>query len=35
MVFLTAYEFSEINGQWKEFLVHDGAIPASAVKSAK
>lgn len=33
-VFLTAYEFGEINGQWKEFLVHDGTVLASAVKSA-
>lgn len=32
-VFLSAYEFGEINGEWKEFLVHDGTVLAAAVKS--
>lgn len=31
-VFVSAYEFSEYNGGWKEFLVHDGTVVASAVK---
>lgn len=31
--FLSAYEFNEHNGRWKEFLVHDGAVLAAAVKS--
>lgn len=31
--FVSAYEFNEHNGKWKEFLVHDGAVLASAVKS--
>lgn len=33
--FISAYEFGESNGQWKEFLVHDGAVIAAAVKSFK
>ncbi|QUJ76845.1 hypothetical protein KDD17_01925 [Sulfitobacter albidus] len=32
--FLSAYEFTEHNGRWKEFLMHDGAVLATAVKSA-
>lgn len=32
-VFLSAYEFGEINSKWKEFLVHDGTVLAAAVKS--
>lgn len=31
--FISAYEFNEYNGKWKEFLVHDGAVVAAAVKS--
>jgi hypothetical protein len=31
--FVSAYEFHEHNGQWKEFLVHAGAVLAAAVKS--
>ncbi|KIN67454.1 DNA polymerase III subunit alpha [Sulfitobacter donghicola DSW-25 = KCTC 12864 = JCM 14565] len=31
--FVSAYEFHEHNGKWKEFLVHDGEVVASAVKS--
>lgn len=31
-VFVSAYEFSEINSEWKEFLVHDGEVLASALK---
>jgi len=31
--FLSAYEFGEINAEWKEFLVHDGIVLAAAVKS--
>lgn len=33
--FLSAYEFNEHNNSWKEFLVHDGAVMAGAVKSFK
>ena len=33
VAFVSAYEFGEYNGQWKEFLVHDGTVVASAVKS--
>lgn len=33
--FISAYEFGEHNGEWKEFLVHDGTVIASAVKSAQ
>lgn len=33
--FVSAYEFHEHNGKWKEFLVHDGTVIASAVKSLK
>lgn len=32
-VFLSAYEFGEINGRWKEFLVHDGTVLAAALKA--
>ena len=32
-VFLSAYEFGEINDKWKEFLVHDGTVLAAAIKS--
>lgn len=32
--FVSAYEFHEYNGKWKEFFVHDGVVLASAVKSA-
>jgi hypothetical protein len=32
--FVSAYEFHEHNGKWKEFFVHDGVVLASAVKSA-
>jgi hypothetical protein len=32
-VFLSAYEFGEINDKWKEFLVHDGTVLAAAVKA--
>ena len=32
--FVSAYEFGEHNGRWKEFLVHDGAVLASALKSS-
>ncbi|UWR21777.1 hypothetical protein [Sulfitobacter sp. S190] len=31
--FLSAYEYAETNGRWKEFLIHDGAVLASAVKT--
>lgn len=31
-VFVSAYEFGEHNKGWKEFLVHDGEVLASAVK---
>ena len=31
--FVSAYEFHEHNGQWKEFLIHDGTVLAGAVKS--
>jgi len=31
-VFVSAYEFSEENSEWKEFLVHDGEVLASALK---
>jgi hypothetical protein len=31
--FVSAYEFAEINTEWKEFLVHDGTVVAAAVKS--
>ncbi len=31
--FVSAYEFREHNGQWKEFLVHDGAVLAAALKT--
>lgn len=30
--FVSAYEFHEFNGEWKEFLVHDGAVLAAAIK---
>lgn len=30
--FLSAYEFNEHNGQWKELLIHDGKVVAGAVK---
>ncbi len=30
--FISAYEFRDHNGQWKEFLMHDGAVLAAAVK---
>lgn len=33
MAFVSAYEFGEINDSWKEFLVYDGVVLASAVKS--
>lgn len=33
--FVSAYEFSEHNGQWKEFLVHDGEVLAAAIKKTK
>lgn len=33
--FVSAYEFSEYNGQWKEFLVHDGEVLAAAIKKVK
>ncbi|MCX7567338.1 hypothetical protein OS189_13380 [Sulfitobacter sp. F26169L] len=32
--FVTAYQFHEHNGQWKEFLIYDGEVLAAAVKSA-
>ncbi|MEH6645469.1 hypothetical protein [Sulfitobacter sp.] len=31
--FISAYEFNEHNGKWKEFLVHDGVVIAATVKS--
>ncbi len=31
--FVSAYEFDEHNGKWKEFLIHDGAVLAAAIKS--
>lgn len=31
-VFVSAYEFGEINRGWKEFLIHDGEVLASALK---
>ena len=31
--FISAYEFDEHNGKWKEFLVHDGEVLAAAIKS--
>lgn len=31
--FVSAYEFHEHNGSWKEFFVHDGVVLAGAVKS--
>lgn len=31
--FISAYEFNEHNGKWKEFLVHDGVVVAAAVKA--
>lgn len=31
--FISAYEFNEHNGRWKEFLVHDGEVVASALKT--
>ncbi len=33
--FVSAYEFHEHNGEWKEFLVHDGEVLAAAVKKTK
>jgi hypothetical protein len=32
--FVSAYEFHEHNGKWKEFFVHEGVVLASAVKTA-
>lgn len=32
--FVSAYEFHEFNGQWKEFLVHDGSVLAAAIKTS-
>ena len=33
LAFVSAYEFGEYNGKWKEFLIYDGTVLASAVKS--
>lgn len=33
LAFVSAYEFGEHNGKWKEFLIYDGEVLASAVKS--
>lgn len=33
LAFVSAYEFGEHNGKWKEFLIYDGTVLASAVKS--
>ncbi|KIN71305.1 hypothetical protein [Sulfitobacter guttiformis] len=33
LAFVSAYEFDEINDKWKEFLIYDGSVLASAVKS--
>ncbi|WP_298860168.1 hypothetical protein [uncultured Sulfitobacter sp.] len=33
LAFVSAYEFGEINNKWKEFLIYDGTVLASALKS--
>ncbi|MGJ8596092.1 hypothetical protein [Sulfitobacter sp.] len=33
LAFVSAYEFGEHNGKWKEFLIYDGTVLAAAVKS--
>ena len=33
LAFVSAYEFHEHNGKWKEFLIYDGTVLAAAVKS--
>ncbi len=33
LAFVSAYEFGEINSKWKEFLIYDGTVMASALKS--
>ena len=33
LAFVSAYEFHEHNGKWKEFLIYDGEVLAGAVKS--
>lgn len=33
LAFVSAYEFNEHNGKWKEFLIYDGNVLAAAVKS--